>query len=65
MQRILKMTAHAKKLVTILSIVSAVASAATVGIKLFRTMKQKQLGEKKYDDTVASTMDASDAVAQY
>lgn len=59
------MTAHAKKLVTILSIVSAVASAATVGIKLFRTMKQKQLGEKKYDDTVASTMDASDAVAQY
>lgn len=59
------MTAHAKKIVTILSIVSAVASAATVALKLFRTVKEKKLGEKKYDNAVASTMDASDAVAQY
>lgn len=57
-----------QKIVAAMSIITAVSTAAAAGYKFYCAVqgkKCKALNEKKLDDRLADSMDASDATAVY
>lgn len=59
------MTRNTRRLMTALSIATAVGSAATVAIRLYRTLRSKQAMESRLDHRLEDSMDCSDATASY